>query len=99
MSTKLAAEGAARAVASPLDPEFSCVIVKAQWNSHITGPLAEGARSTLLEAGVDENRITTLTVPGAVELVFAARRAMESLKPSAVIVIGCVIRGDTPHFE
>lgn len=99
MSTKLAAEGAAKAVASPLDPEFSCVIVKAQWNSHITGPLAEGARSTLLEAGVDENRITTLTVPGAVELVFAARRAMESLKPSAVIVIGCVIRGDTPHFD
>lgn len=99
MSTRLAADKEPQALVAPKDPGFSCVIVKAQWNNHITDPLAAGARETLLSAGVPEERITCLTVPGAVELVFAARRAIESMHPSAVIVIGCVIRGDTPHFD
>lgn len=99
MSTEIAAGMAPVSVARPANPAFSCVIIKAQWNHHITDPLAEGARATLLEAGVSSSNITEITVPGTVELVFAARRATDILKPDAVIVIGCVIRGDTPHFD
>ncbi len=99
MSTELTSGKAPVADVKPDDPAFSCAIVKAQWNDHITGPLAAGAVRTLRDAGVSPDNIKEITVPGAVELVFAARRAIESLHPDAVIVIGCVIRGDTPHFD
>ena len=98
MSTKLAGAGF---VPSSLSAEGmdKCVIVKAEWNSHITDALAAGARATLAEAGLDDSSIVEITVPGTVELTFAAQRAIRMLRPSAVIVIGCVIRGDTPHFD
>lgn len=99
MSTELTSGKTPVADVKPDNPAFSCVIVKAQWNDHITGPLAAGASRTLRDAGVSPDNIKEITVPGAVELVFAARRAIESLHPDAVIVIGCVIRGDTPHFD
>lgn len=79
--------------------DFSCVIVTADWNSEITYPLRDGAVETLRKAGVKDDKIRLLSVPGAVELVFGASMAIKKLKPSAVIVIGCVIRGDTPHFD
>lgn len=79
--------------------DFSCVILQAEWNPGITGALAYGAKDVLKKAGVKENNIHHILVPGTVELVNAAHRAIEKLKPSAVIALGCVIRGDTPHFD
>jgi 6,7-dimethyl-8-ribityllumazine synthase len=78
-------------------------IVVADWNSEITHALAQGATDTLIKHGVEEENIHITHVPGTVELTYGANMAMRerySLKSvSAVIVIGCVIKGDTPHFD
>lgn len=79
--------------------DFRCVIIYAEWNAHITHTLRDGAVERLHESGVDDSRITLIGVPGTVELTYAAARSIERLHPSAVIAIGCVIRGDTPHFD
>jgi len=78
-------------------------IVVADWNSEITHALAQGAIDTLIKHGVEGENIHITHVPGTVELTYGANMAMRerySLKSvSAVIVIGCVIKGDTPHFD
>ena len=74
-------------------------IVAAEWNSHITGPLAEGAVETLKKNGFKRDEVDVFTVPGAVELTFAASKLIEHGDYDAIIVIGCVIKGDTPHFD
>ena len=74
-------------------------IIVADWNSEITFALAEGARQTLLKHGVDEDNIFITHVPGTVELTYAARAVTNRERPHAIIVIGCVIQGDTPHFD
>jgi 6,7-dimethyl-8-ribityllumazine synthase len=74
-------------------------IVVSEWNSEITGKLREGARSAFLHYGANSQDIIEVTVPGSFELVFAAKRLAESLKPDAIIGLGCVIRGETPHFD
>ena len=74
-------------------------IVVSEWNHNITGPLLEGARSTLLKHGTEEEDITVMTVPGSFELVFGAAQMVKSGLLDGVIAIGCVIRGDTPHFD
>jgi 6,7-dimethyl-8-ribityllumazine synthase len=75
------------------------VIVVSEWNSDITYKLRDGACDTLVKQGAKPENITVAYVPGSFELVFGAKRVAESLKPDAVIGLGCVIRGDTPHFE
>ena len=74
-------------------------IVVSEWNDAITGALLEGAYNTLTRNGADEKDITVLTVPGSFELVFGAAQLVKSGKVDAVIAIGCVVRGDTPHFD
>jgi len=74
-------------------------IVVSEWNSDITHKLRDGAYNTLIEQGVKPENITVAYVPGSFELVYGAKRIAESIKPDAVIGLGCVIRGDTPHFE
>ncbi|GHT40793.1 6,7-dimethyl-8-ribityllumazine synthase [Bacteroidia bacterium] len=74
-------------------------IVVSEWNGNITSKLREGAFNTLLEHGAKAENITVIHVPGSFELVFAAKRATDRLRPNAVIGLGCVIRGETPHFE
>ena len=61
--------------------------------------MAQGARDTFLQHGVDEENITIVHVPGTVELTYAAARYMERYDFAAIVVIGCVIQGDTPHFD
>lgn len=78
---------------------FRCAVAVASWNSEITEPLLDGALTVFREAGVAEDRIQVMRVPGSVELVNAAALAVEKSRPSAVIVLGCVIRGETPHFD
>jgi 6,7-dimethyl-8-ribityllumazine synthase len=74
------------------------VILKTAWNKHITDALAEGCKRILAENGVICKEVT---VPGAVELTFAVNHAAKdaAFSADAFIALGCVIRGDTPHFE
>ncbi len=74
-------------------------IVVSEWNNKITGALLEGACDTLNRNGVPASAITVHTVPGSFELVFGASQMVQSGRFDAVIAIGCVIRGDTPHFD
>ena len=74
-------------------------IVVADWNNKITYAMAQGAIDTFVKNGVPEENIDILHVPGAVELTYGAARVMKEERVSAVIVIGCVIQGDTPHFD
>ena len=79
---------------------FKCAIFTAEWNPLITYALRDGAVEVFRQAGVDESRILLEYVPGTVELVNAAGMAVKQLKDlDAIIIIGCVIRGDTPHFD
>lgn len=74
-------------------------IIVADWNKEITYALAQGAIDTLLKHGVKDNHISITHVPGTIELTFAAQRVISVKQPDAVIVIGCVIQGETPHFD
>jgi 6,7-dimethyl-8-ribityllumazine synthase len=74
-------------------------LVVAEWNHEITETLAEGAVETLLKHGVTEEDIMIKRVPGTFELSLGAQFMAEYTAADAIICIGCVIRGDTPHFE
>ena len=74
-------------------------IVAARWNNQVTEPLLNGAIDRIVEAGYSRSDITVQRVPGTVELTFAAAQMARSGKFDAVIMIGCVIRGGTPHFD
>jgi 6,7-dimethyl-8-ribityllumazine synthase len=74
-------------------------IVVSRFNDAITSRLLAGARAALLEAGALPEQVVAVTVPGAFELPQAARCAAESGRYEAVICLGCVIRGETAHFE
>ena len=74
-------------------------IVVADWNSEITYSMAQGALETFVKHGVPEDNIDIIHVPGADELTFGAARITKEERVNAVIVIGCVIQGDTPHFD
>ena len=74
-------------------------IVVAEWNTEITSRLLEGARSTLINNGVSTDNIIVRWVPGSFELIYGAKLLADKTDVDAVIVLGCVIRGETPHFE
>lgn len=82
--------------AAAIDGGACVAVVRTQWNEHITSRLADGAISTLEAAGAD---VEQFIVPGAVELTYAAQRLIDTEAYDAVIVFGCVIKGDTPHFD
>jgi len=74
-------------------------IVVSRWNHEFTSKLADGAVEALKEAGADEGAIDIFHVPGAFELPVASLKAADSDEYSAVIALGVVIRGETPHFD
>ena len=74
-------------------------IIVADWNSDITYPMKLGAVEALTKQGVSVDNIDIVHVPGAIELTYGAARVMREAHVDAVIVIGCVIKGDTPHFD
>lgn len=84
-------------------PKDACVvIVKTEWNAEIVDELEKGCRKKLEELNVSS--ITTVSVPGAFEIPFAIKsywdaRKYQEGKPCAFIALGCVIQGDTPHFD
>ena len=73
-------------------------IVVSEWNSNITDALLSGAVDTLKANGVSEKDIIVMHVPGSFELIYGCSQILK-LDVDAVIAIGCVIRGDTPHFD
>ncbi len=79
--------------------DFSFGVVVAQWNHEITEALWDGAHHTLIEHGVKPENIIKIDVPGSFELTFGAKLLLENPNIDAVIAIGCVIRGETPHFD
>ena len=83
------ANGARRAIA----------VVVSRFNGDITTRLLDGALETLAEAGVPSERIDVMPVPGAFELPLGAMALAKTRRYSCIVALGCVIRGDTPHFE
>lgn len=74
-------------------------IVVAEWNEEITEALYEGAYQSLLSLGAKKSNILRINVPGTFELTLGALWMAEKKEIDAVIVLGCVIQGDTPHFD
>ena len=74
-------------------------ILVSEWNEQITGRLAEGALSTLKKYGVSDEHIVQYAVPGSFELPLAAQKMAAQQSIDAVICLGCVIQGETPHFD
>ncbi len=74
-------------------------IVVSRFNSLVTQRLLDGALDALRRHEVDENAITIAWTPGSFELPLVAQKFAKSGKYDAVICLGCIIRGDTPHFE
>ena len=74
-------------------------ILISDWNYHITERLQIGAKEALLSVGVKEKDLTEFYVPGAFELGSAALTIAKSKAYDAIICLGCVIRGGTPHFD
>jgi 6,7-dimethyl-8-ribityllumazine synthase len=75
------------------------LLIVSRFNDTITKSLLSGAQDTLHEAGVDQGQVDVLWVPGAFELATVAAQAARSKTYGAIICLGAVIRGDTPHFD
>ncbi len=84
----------------PLDgSQLSIAIVQARFNADITDRLADACLAELAELGVDDSRIVHLKVPGALEVPVALAALADSDEFDALIALGCIIRGETYHFE
>jgi 6,7-dimethyl-8-ribityllumazine synthase len=83
----------------PSAEEMHIGIVVSEWNYNITGALAQGAVNTLLKHGALEENIVIKHVPGSFELIAGARMMADTDQFDAIICLGCVIQGDTPHFD
>lgn len=85
--------------AVPCGEGFRIGIVSAEWNPQVTNAMLQGAVDTLLEHGVKREDLLIYHVPGTFELTTAANLLLSRKKIDAVICIGCVIQGETRHFE
>jgi 6,7-dimethyl-8-ribityllumazine synthase len=80
-------------------PNHRYALIVAEFNSLITSKLAEGAVQCLLRHGAKESQLTQIAVPGSFEIPTVAAELARSKKYSAIICLGCVIRGETAHFD
>lgn len=78
---------------------FRIAIAVSNWNGEITENLYRGAIDTLVELGVEPNSIDRYDVPGSFELIYAASLLQAGKNYDAIIVLGSIIRGETPHFD
>ncbi|MBS0515448.1 MAG: 6,7-dimethyl-8-ribityllumazine synthase [Proteobacteria bacterium] len=74
-------------------------IIASRWNPGIVDVLVDGARRALREHGVDDEAVDLVRVPGAWEIPFAAARLARAGGHAAILALGCVVRGDTRHYE
>lgn len=84
---------------NPVGTGRRIAVVASRFNQNITRPLVDGALDALVRHGTAFDDIDVIWVPGAWELPIAVRRAMASERYEAVVALGAVIRGDTPHFD
>lgn len=78
--------------------KFKFAVVVSKFNDDITGGMLKGALKTLMENGVAEKNIETVWVPGAFEIPLRAQQLAQSKKYDGIVVLGCVIKGDTDHY-
>lgn len=78
---------------------MSLAVVVSRFNQALTEKLLAGAQEALAECGVDADSVDVVWVPGSFELPLAAKRLAESGRYDAVACLGCVLRGETPHFD
>ena len=78
---------------------FRFAIVSSRWNDFLTSKLVDGALDALERLGADENSVEVFKVPGSFELPLTAQKVAKSGNFDAVICLGTVIRGETPHFD
>lgn len=83
----------------PNAEDFTFGIVVSEWNTEITDALLQGAHRTLINAGAKDDSIIIKTVPGTFELPFGAQSLLQTGQIDAVICLGCVIQGETRHFD
>lgn len=79
--------------------KYKVGIATSMWNIDITSELKKGALESLLAMGVSKSHIESIDIPGAFELPLAAQILFDKSDVDAVICLGCVIKGDTPHFD
>ena len=82
-----------------IHPDARFAILASRWNPRIVDALVESARATFLANGVRDVAIDVVRVPGAWELPMAARDLAHAGRHAAIIALGCVVRGDTRHYE
>lgn len=80
-------------------PRARVAIVVSRFNEEITEGLLRGAREALREGDVPDEQVVVIRVPGAFEIPLAAKRAAETGNFDAIVCLGCLIKGDTMHFE
>ena len=97
MATKNLSEYDLTSIPSASAMKFGIVV--AEWNYEITGALAQGAVDTLKRHGADDENIIVKHVPGTFELTLGAQYLAEFANVDAIIVLGCVIQGETRHFD
>jgi 6,7-dimethyl-8-ribityllumazine synthase len=82
-----------------IPPDVKVAVVAARFNAHIVDELLAGCLRRLAELGVDAERVELHRVPGAFELPLAAKVLAQTKRFGAVVCLGAVVRGDTPHFD
>jgi 6,7-dimethyl-8-ribityllumazine synthase len=92
-------EGVGVFAGSPNGARRSVGIVVSRFNGEITNRLLDGALTALEEAGVGREAVDLMPVPGAFELPLGAMALAKTRRYSCIVALGCVIRGDTPHFD
>ncbi len=99
MSTELRNNDSGANVALPHVEGLKVGVVAAEWNAEVTDALLKGVTDRLQQLGYPADAVETRRVPGTVELTFGAAHMARTGRFDAVIMIGCVIRGGTPHFD
>jgi 6,7-dimethyl-8-ribityllumazine synthase len=84
---------------TPSGKEYSVALIVAEWNHQVTFALRDGAIQTLKKAGVKKDHIHVHYVPGSYELPYGALTVLQNYTVDAAICLGCVIQGETPHFD
>lgn len=97
MATKNLSEYDINSVPSAEEMKFGIVV--AEWNYQITGALANGAVETLIKHGAKDENVIVKHVPGTFELTLGGQLIAENTDVDAIIVLGCVIQGETRHFD
>ncbi len=81
------------------DSRCKIAVLASRWNPSITDTLVMGARACLRQHGIADEQVDVVRVPGAWEIPIAANTLAETKKYNAIIALGCVVRGDTRHYE